>query len=338
MMAENNEAPKQYALVPTAPVANHLTAQKMFDAYQEVVKRAIVSSLDYEVLTSAFWNSARKTPALYKCTQESMLSALMHCAAVSLVPDDPRQQCHLVPFGNEVVWIAGYRGLIELARRTKQITTVYAEPVYEGDDFDWQKGTDPFIKHKSLIDPGEATDDKITHFYSVIFWTDPNVFPRYDFEVMTKSQVDAIRDGRRGGRRGDPWDKYYSEQGRKTVLRRHSKRWPMDPMLALAVQLDDKAAAGVGQPTHELVEAIIEQMTPTTAENLTEKMKQKADATGEQPRAWSTDDLERLWKERGMGLSIERRSVVEGDMSSGDCLADDYIAELCEELSALEPQ
>ena len=55
------------------------------------------------------------------------------------------------------------------------------------------------------------------------------------------------------------------------------------------------------------------------------------------PRVWSTDDLERLWKERSAGLSPERRTVIEGDMGQGG-LTESYIAELCEELNKLDPE
>ena len=55
----------------------------------------------------------------------------------------------------------GYRGLIDLARRTGEITSVYAHEVYEGDEFEYSYGLDKDLKHKPI---GEEDESKITHF------------------------------------------------------------------------------------------------------------------------------------------------------------------------------
>ena len=61
---------------------------------------------------------------------------------------------------------------------------------------------------------------------------------------MTKADVDAIRKRSKASGSG-PWVTDYSEMGKKTVLRRMSKRWPLAPELAGAI--DDEARAAIQQ-------------------------------------------------------------------------------------------
>ncbi len=336
MMADN-----VIMLRPTDRVGDVKTARSLFRFFEDFVAKGLPTQLKPEVLINAVINSCQKTPKLLECTQESMLSALMHCGSVGWVPDTPAQECHLIPFAGKVQVIGGYRGFIKLVRNSGKICNIATRVVYRGDEFSYELGLTPKMVHIPKLIPEDRPDEDITYVYSITWWTDPAVFPREDFEVMSKAQVDKIMAGVTKKNRGntpDPWKYHYAEQARKTVLKRQIKRLPQSAELAVAVELDNMAVTVEHQPLHQIVQDMVDAEKPTTAENLTEKMKAKAEATGEQPRVWSTDDLERLWKERGMGLSIERRSVVEGDMSSGDCLPYDYIAELCEELSALEPQ
>jgi hypothetical protein len=55
--------------------------------------------------------------------------------------------------------------------------------------------------------------------------------------VMTKDEVDAIRKRSKASGSG-PWVTDYNEMAKKTVVRRASKKWPLDAELAEAVNND----------------------------------------------------------------------------------------------------
>ena len=71
-------------------------------------------------------NCVAKTPALQKCSPTSLLRSVMFAAEVGLEPGGALGHMYLVPFGNDVTPIIGYRGLLELARRTGQVREVRA--------------------------------------------------------------------------------------------------------------------------------------------------------------------------------------------------------------------
>ncbi|WP_202630600.1 recombinase RecT, partial [Deinococcus alpinitundrae] len=84
----------------------------------------------------------RKNPMLKECTPESLLGAVMQAAQVGLEPD-ALGSAYLVPYYNknknvkEVQLQIGYKGLIELVRRSGQVTSIVANEVYENDEFDF---------------------------------------------------------------------------------------------------------------------------------------------------------------------------------------------------------
>lgn len=86
----------------------------------------------------------RKVPKLAQCDQTSFLGAIMQCAALGLEPGGALGHCYLIPFDNkrqnrtEVQFIVGYRGMIDLARRSGQIVSLSARVVYAKDHFHYR--------------------------------------------------------------------------------------------------------------------------------------------------------------------------------------------------------
>lgn len=136
----------------------------------------------------------RKVPELGECDSMSFVSAIVQCSQLGLEPGSALGHAYLLPFGNgeaesgkkNVQLIIGYRGMIDLARRSGQITSLSARVVREGDEFSFEFGLDEKLIHR----PGENEDAPITHAYAVAKLKDGGV----QFEVMTRKQIDRIRD------------------------------------------------------------------------------------------------------------------------------------------------
>lgn len=199
----------------------------------------------------------RDNPKLMECSTKSLFGSIVHCASLGLEPNTPQGHAYLVPFntkGPDGKWtkdvqvIVGYKGLIALARRSGEIESISAQAVYQGDEFDVSLGTDDRIRHVPKMDGdrGEAYA-----FYAVAKFRGGG----YQFEVMSRSQVEAIRDNSKGwqdavkyNKTGSaPWGKDFIEMARKTVVRRLAKYLPLSIEAASAVELDDMAAEGKPQ-------------------------------------------------------------------------------------------
>lgn len=195
--------------------------------------------------------AATTTPALLDCYVPTLLGAVVQLSQLGLEPNTVLGHAYLLPFNNrkqdrkDVQVIIGYKGLIDLARRSGQIVSIAAHAVYERDEFEFEYGLTEKLRHK----PAMGDRGEVTHFYAVAHLKDGG----HAFEVMTKKEVEDIRD-KSQGKFNSVWKDYFVEMGRKTVIRRLAKFLPLSVELATAVALDDKAAKGESQNLEGVIE------------------------------------------------------------------------------------
>lgn len=199
----------------------------------------------------------RTTPKLMQARTDTLLGAIIQCAQLGLEPNTPLGHAYLIPFENrsknitEVQIVFGYKGLIDLARRSGQIVSIAAHEVRENDHFEYEYGLDEKLLHRPSI--GERGN--VIAFYAVA----KLVGGGYAFEVMSRADVEAIRNESQGWKTAvrfkkeasSPWGAHFVEMGRKTVLRRLFKFLPVSIELSTAAALDDKATVGETQGAFE---------------------------------------------------------------------------------------
>lgn len=196
----------------------------------------------------------RKTPALADANMQSFLGAVVQCSQLGLEPGGALGHAYLLPFGNgkakdgksNVQLIIGYRGMIDLARRSGQIISISARTVREGDDFHYEYGLNEDLKHTPKADESAP----ITYVYAVARLKDGGS----QFEVMTFNQIESVRKQSKAGDKG-PWMTHWEEMAKKTVIRRLFKYLPVSIEIQQAVILDEKAEAGISQDNEMILDA-----------------------------------------------------------------------------------
>lgn len=196
----------------------------------------------------------RKTPALATSNIQSFLGAVVQCSQLGLEPGGALGHAYLLPFGNgkatdgksNVQLIIGYRGMIDLARRSGQIISISARTVRQEDEFSFEYGLNETLKHV----PKSDDDEIITHVYAVAKLKDGGV----QFEVMTFNQIESVRKQSKAVNNG-PWKTHWEEMAKKTVIRRLFKYLPVSIEIQQAVILDEKAEAGISQDNEMVLEA-----------------------------------------------------------------------------------
>ena len=228
-----------------APLKDKITTIR---GLMETNKAAFVAALPRHMnadrLIRVALTSFNLTPKLLECTPRSLLGAVIQCAQLGLEPG-VLGHAYLIPYGKDVQLVIGYKGLIQLARRSGEISTVTAHEVYSKDKFSYQYGLDPKLIH---IPSEEAQRGDITHFYAVVKLKDGGA----QFEVMTRAQVDAHRDRYSRAAKQGPWVTEYPEMGKKTVLRRVLKLSPASIEMQQAIDMDEKAELQLPQGLGEL--------------------------------------------------------------------------------------
>lgn len=192
----------------------------------------------------------RKTPKLAECEPKSFLGAVIQCAQLGLEPGNSLGHAYILPFdrrenvngqwqtvGTDAQLIIGYRGMIDLARRSGQIMSLQAHAVYEGDDFDFAYGLDERLSHIPTSDM--SARGELIAVYAVA----KLVGGGHQIEVMWRSEVEQIRKQSKAGNNG-PWKTHFEEMAKKTVIRRLFKYLPVSVEIQRAAMLDENAESG----------------------------------------------------------------------------------------------
>jgi recombination protein RecT len=226
------------------------TIRTLLEKSKQQIALALPRHLSADRMLRVAMTSVQRTPELLACDQASLLGAIIQAAQLGLEPDGVLGHAYLVPYGKKATLIVGYRGLIDLARRSGQLSTIYARIVYDKDQFEYAYGLTERLEHIPSQDdpPGE-----MAFAYAVIRMKDG----AQQFEVMSKREIEAIRKRSQAANNG-PWVTDPAEMWKKTVLRRVCKMAPLSVEVARAVALDERADLGLPQQLEDIVEAQIE--------------------------------------------------------------------------------
>jgi len=157
--------------------------------------------------------------ALQKCTAESIALAAYDAATLGL-PVNKLGLAWLVPYGNEAKFQIGYRGYIQLVEEQGFVEDIVSECVYEKDFFQYELGTNPFIKHKPPEKVG-TNRGEVVAAYAIAYLASGRV----KHCVMERADIDHIRKKSKSANNG-PWVTDYPEMAKKTVIKRLCKLLP----------------------------------------------------------------------------------------------------------------
>lgn len=196
-----------------------------------------------------------KVPKLRECTAKSLFGAIIQCSQLGLEPGNALGHAYLIPYdknkkmgdkwvteATECQFMIGYRGMIDLARRSGQIVSLSAQAVYENDDFEFEYGLNEKLKHI----PAKGERGELIAAYAIAHLKGGG----HQIEVMFRGDIDKIRARSKCAKNG-PWVTDYDEMAKKTVVRRLFKYLPISIEMAEAIEKDYKADNG--EQNNELV-------------------------------------------------------------------------------------
>ena len=207
----------------------------IFDIIQAGAKQ-FATALPKHINTDRFVRIAittiRQNPKLAQCSQESLLGALMVSAQLGLEPGT-LGQCYLIPYGRECQFQIGYKGMIELLRRSGQLKDIYAYSVYENDDFEITYGLDRNLIHK----PNLENKGNFLGCYCVAILKDDT----RAFEYMTKEEIEAHAKKFSKTFGNGPWKTDFEAMAHKTVVKKMLKWLPLSVEFLENIEKDDKS-------------------------------------------------------------------------------------------------
>lgn len=184
------------------------------EAVSEALPAGVMSGKRFIRLVKMAINN---NPEIAKCNWRSIKGCMMRCALLGLEPNSSLGQAWMIPRKNECTLQIGYKGLMELARRTGKVRTITSDVIREKDLYDYAKGIGSYLRHKpALGDRGKAIA-----YYACWEGFDGSC----GFEIMSKEEMDIHRE--HYCRQNGAWRNAYDAMAKKTVLCRLIESMPM---------------------------------------------------------------------------------------------------------------
>lgn len=246
------------------------TIRQLLDKAAPSIKAVLPKHLTVERLTKVALGVTARRPELLACSPRSLVLAVMQAAELGLDVGGLLGESYLVPYGDTVQLIVGYRGLVKLARQSGSLATMEAHVVHDRDAFDLEYGLEPRLVHKPFL-----TGDRgaIVSVYAIARFKDGG----RQADAMSRGDVDLIKARSKAGNSG-PWVTDYAEMAKKTIVRRLCKYVPLSPELARALEHEAAIDEGVRSPVLDVAvfdENGVEQELPSRADIMKEKLAEK---------------------------------------------------------------
>ena len=256
----------------SAAKAEKKTMQAYIKAMEPAIKKALPSVITPERFTRMVLSALSSTPKLAECSPQSFLAAMMTAAQLGVEPNTALGQAYLLPYRNhgqmECQFQLGYKGLIELAYRSGEVSVIQAHTVYENDVFEYELGMDPKLRHV----PAKADRGEAVAYYAMFKTKDGG----YGFEVMSVDDVQrhAQRYSKSYGSGSSPWRSNFDEMAKKTVLKRALKYAPLKSDFVRGVAQDETIKAELSDemyavPDETVFEAEGEEVSSTAVDTET---------------------------------------------------------------------
>lgn len=221
------------------------TLQSQWGKIQQVMPKAMSAERFFQLAVSAY----NSEPKLAECSTISVLSCVMKCAALGMEPSavDGLGRAYILPFYNgkthslEATFILGYKGMIDLARRSGEIQSISARAVYDGDEFSYAYGLNEDLHHVPM-----HRSNNLIYAYCVAHFKDGGHY----FIVLSRDEIEAARKASKAGNSG-PWKTHYDQMAIKTAIRRAFPYLPVSVVAQEAAASDEQTPdyTSVLQPT-----------------------------------------------------------------------------------------
>lgn len=219
--------------------------RKMIGDVEQALPKFLKGQAD--TILRAMYTECSKNPKLLDATPMSLFSACINAGSMGLKIGGVLGQCYLVPFKGSVQLIVGYKGYIQLVNRSGEVGIIHAETVWDTDEFTYELGSSPFIRHVRR-DPTtlkEMEARKATHFYATVQTKNGPVS-----QVMSRLECELHRTRFAMFKgEGGPWWQHFEAMSMKTCVIKLCKFLPMSAeamgQVDKLVALDDEETDGL---------------------------------------------------------------------------------------------
>lgn len=243
----------------------------LLESHKGQIAMALPKHLTPERMIRVALTAVSGNERLAECEPLTIAASVVQASILGLEPNSVLGECYLIPYWNSKLKIPGsnklggyacqmqpgYQGLVKIARNSGQFSIIDAQPVHEGDEFDFEKGSDTWWRHKWAK---TGTRGRIIGYWAGYVLKDGSK----NFEYMTVESINEHRDKYSQGaylkERGayvkdkdgnkilqGPWRDSPDWMYRKTPLKQVLKLAPKSIEMQTALSMDERMDAGLAQ-------------------------------------------------------------------------------------------
>lgn len=148
-----------------------------------------------------------------KTDPEYLVEAIKNVGLTGLSLNPELKLGYLVPFKGKIKFMASYMGKVDILIRTGVVKSIYAELVYEKDQFVYRKGMNATLEHTPNVFAKDRGAVVGGYYYAVL--TNGQVM----YDVMPMERIEEIKKRSESAKSGSsPWLTDPKEMMRKTII------------------------------------------------------------------------------------------------------------------------
>ena len=257
-MATANKMIQQATQKSAVATTGKPALQHYIKQMEKEIKKALPSVITPERFTRIVLSALSTNPKLADTTPQSFLGAMMTAAQLGVEPNTPLGQAYLIPYRNKGVmecqFQLGYKGLIDLAYRSGEISIIQAQMVYSEGSFTYSFGLEPTLKHiPATGDRGEPV-----HVYAMFKTKEGG----YGFEVMSIEEIRIFAQKYSKAYDNGPWQTNFEEMAKKTVLKRVLKYAPLKTEFLRGLAQDETIKQEISDDMYMVQPTMVEDVIP----------------------------------------------------------------------------
>jgi recombination protein RecT len=167
---------------------------------------------------------------LQACPSESIRNAIVNIALTGATLNPALQQAFLIPRGGKCCLDFSYRGLCKIAVDSTSVYDIDASAVYEGDEFYYEMGLSPLLRHIPKMGATDAEKGKVIAAYAIA--TLHHGIKK--FVVIDKEKIERARKSSQMPN-GPMWKDHYDEGAKKTAVKLLYKLLPQSERMSVAI-------------------------------------------------------------------------------------------------------
>lgn len=233
---------------------------KMISGLEMSLENAFPNPMAKEYFMRAIQTGMRKIPKLAECSVQSFNDCCLTAAQLGLVPF-VNGACFILPFKvkgkYEAVFIPGYQGLVDLCYRSGEIEYVAPNVVCENDEFEFELGSKPYIKHRPSLKGDRGAMYAVYATAMIKGATNPLIL-----SPLTKDDIQKVKNSSAAYRAAKQYNNdtvwegdFEGEMWKKTAIKRIAKLLPKSTKLNRALDYESKFEERIKEIEAQVIES-----------------------------------------------------------------------------------